>query len=145
MSGLDRYDRLFVFTAFFIQIVLLGFFALRKWKFDTAIQWGWIVYALAVPAVIVSLVLFMGSKPWYLWLAGFLYAAWAVFGYIVDIARPVPWRSPIFFPVFIPYVLLYLSSLMFYWWPLGNIQRPVWFIYAVLLLVSTILNIASHV
>lgn len=144
MSGLDRYDRLFVFTSFFIQIVLLVFFALRKCKFDTAMHFGWIVYALAAPAVIVSLVLLVGGKPWYLWLAGFLYAAWAILGYVVDIARPVAWRSPILWPVFIPYVLLYLSSLMFYWWPLGNIQRPLWFIYTVLFVISTILNISSH-
>jgi hypothetical protein len=74
-----------------------------------------------------------------------LYAAWAIFGYVVDIARPAGWRSPILWPVFIPYVLLYfLSSLMFYWWPLGNIQRPLWFVYAVLFGISTILNISSH-
>ncbi len=144
MSGLDRADRLFVLTSFFIQIVLLVFFALRKWKFDTAMQFGWIVYALAVPAVVVSLMLLLARKPWYLWLAGFLYAAWAILGYVVDIVRPVAWRSPILWPVFIPYILLYLSSLMFYWWPLGNIQRSLWFIYAGLFVISTMLNVFSH-
>lgn len=145
MSEVDRYDKLFVFNAFFIQIILLVFFALRRWKFDTAMKCGWIVYALSVPAVIVSLVLLIGGKPWYIWLSGFLYAVWAMLGYVVDIARPVAWRSPILWPVIIPYVLLYLSSLMFYWWPLGNIQRPLWFIYAVLFVISTILNISSHI
>jgi hypothetical protein len=29
-----------------------------------------------------------------------------------------------FHPVLIPYVLLYLSSQMFYWWPLGTIRAP---------------------
>lgn len=144
MSGINRYDRLFVFTSFFIQIVLLVFFAVRKWKFDTSMQFGWIVYALAAPAVVVSLVLVVGDRPWYQWLAGFLYAAWALFGYVVDIAHPVAWRSPIRWPIFAPYILLYLSSLMFYWWPLGNIQRPLWFIYAVLFVISTILNTSSH-
>ncbi len=144
MSGIDRLDRLFVFTAFLLQIVLLVFFANRKLDFDLAVKWGWIVYALAVPAVIVSLVLLVGGKPWYLWLAGFLYAAWAILGYIVDVASPVEWRSPILWPVLIPYVILFISSQMFYWWPLGNIQRPLWFIYAVLFVISTILNISSH-
>jgi hypothetical protein len=144
MTGLDRYERLFVLTAFFIQLVLLVFFALRKWRFDTAMRFGWVVYALAVPAVIASLVLWTGGKPWDLWLAGFLYAAWAILGYVVDIARPVEWRSPILWPVFIPYVLLYVSSSMLYWWPLGNIQRPLWFLYGALFVMSTILNIASH-
>lgn len=144
MSALDRHDKLFVSTAFSLQIVLLVFFALRKWKFDTAMQLGWIVYALAVPAALVSVVLLIGGKPWHLWLAGFLYAAWAILGTVVDIARPVEWRSPILWPVLVPYVLLYLSSLSFYWWPLGSIRRPLWFVYAVLFVISTVLNLSSH-
>ena len=145
MSGLDRFDNLFVVTAFFIQIVLLIFFALRKWMFDTAMQVGWIVYALAVPALIISVLLLMNGKSWYFWLGGFLYTAWAILGYIVDVARPVAWRSPVYWPVFIPYVLLYLSTMMFYWFPVGNVYHPLWFVYAVLFVISTILNISSHV
>jgi hypothetical protein len=141
---MDRYDRLFVFTAFFIQFALLVYFAIRKWNFDLALQWGWLIYALALPAIIVSLVLLTAGKPWYLWFAGFLYTVFAVFGFIVDIARPVPWRSPVYLPVFMPYVLLYMASLMFYWWPLGTIKRPLWFIYAAMFVASTILNITSH-
>lgn len=141
---MDRYDKLFIFVAFFIQFILLIYFAIRKWDFDLAMQWGWIVYALALPAVIISLVLLFAGKPWYLWLGGFLYAIFAVFGYIVDIAHPVAWRSPVYLPVLIPYVVLYLSSLMFYWWPLGAIRRPLWYIYAVLFVISTSLNVTSH-
>lgn len=145
MSDLDRFDNLFVFSAFFIQIVLLIFFALRKWMFDTAMQVGWIVYALAVPALIISVLLLMNGKSWFLWLGGFLYTTWAILGYIVDVARPVAWRSPVYWPVFIPYVMLYLSTMMFYWFPLGSLSRPLWFVYAVLFVISTILNITSHV
>ena len=105
---------------------------------------GWIVYALAIPALAVSIHLMRAGRPWFVWLAGFLYGAWAVFGYLVDVARPLEWRSPILWPVFLPYVLLYLSSLMFYWWPLATIRRPLWFVYAVLFLVSTVLNVSSH-
>ena len=82
-------------------------------------QFGWIVFALAVTAVIVSLVLLIGGKPWYLWLAGFLYAAWAILGYLVDIARPVAWRSPILWPVFhpvCPVVLVELDVLLVAAW-----------------------------
>ena len=141
---MDRYDKLYIFVAFFIQFILLIYFGIRKWDFDLAMQWGWLVYALALPAVIASLVLLFAGKPWYLWLAGFLYAIFGVFGYIVDIGRPVAWRSPVFLPVLIPYVVLYLSSLMFYWWPLGAIRRPLWYIYAVLFIFSTIFNVTSH-
>ena len=144
MFAQDRLDTLFVIFAFFVQVVLVVFFAARKWAFDMAMQFGWIVFALGIPAAILSVVLLIRGKPWYLWLAGFLFAAWAVFGYTVDIARPVEWRSPILWPVFIPYVMLYLSSLVLYWWSVGFIGRPLWFAYAVLFLISTILNISSH-
>lgn len=141
---MDSYDRLYVISAFFIQIVLLIHFAVRKWNFALAMRWGTAVYALAIPAAIVSLILLRAGKPWHLWLGGFILAAWAVLGYLVDIARRIAWRSPIYWPVFVPYVLLYLASLMFYWWPLGSIRRPLWFIYGGLFVISTILNISSH-
>jgi hypothetical protein len=56
--------------------------------------------------------------------AGFFYAAWSAIGFLVDIARPVARRSPIYPPVFYPYVLRYLSVQVFYWWPLGTLSRP---------------------
>ena len=144
MTTMNRLDRLFVFAAFLIQVVLVIFFALRTWNLTAALRLGWIVYALAIPALAVSIHLMRAGRPWFVWLAGFLYGAWAVFGYLVDVARPLEWRSPILWPVFLPYVLLYLSSLMFYWWPLATIRRPLWFVYAVLFLVSTVLNVSSH-
>jgi hypothetical protein len=140
-------DVLFAGTGLLLQAVLVVHFALRTWFFDTAMDLGWIVYALAVPAVVVSVVLIRSGRPWYLWVAGFLYAAWAAFGYCVDIAGPVEWRAPILWPVLVPYVALYLSAQMFYWWPLGRLGptgRRLWFAYAVLFVVSTGLNLASH-
>jgi hypothetical protein len=140
----DRYDRLFVITSFAIQIVLLVHFVLRKYDFPAAMKYGWIVYALAIPAVIVSIVLISGHKPWYLWVAGFLYAAWALFGYLVDLQLHLQWRSPAVWSILIPYVLLYLASIMFYWWPLGRIDRGLWLAYTGLFALSTYFNFASH-
>ncbi len=56
----------------------------------------------------------------------------------------ISWRSPIVWPVFIPYVFVYLASLMFYWIPLGNIRRELLYIYAVLFIINSFLNITSH-
>ena len=50
MQGLDSLEILFVVSAFLFQIVLIIHFALRKWHFDLAMRYGWIVYALSVPA-----------------------------------------------------------------------------------------------
>ncbi len=141
---MSTYEKLYVFASFFLQVALLIYFAIRKWNFDLAMQWGRLVYLLALPMLVVSLALLVGKNPWYLWLGGFLYAIFASFGYIVDIARPIAWRSPIYPPVFVPYVLLYLVSLMFYWWPLARIWWPLWYVYAVLFVISTFFNVSSH-
>ena len=144
MLGLDSLAFLFVVSAFLFQIVLNIHFALRKWHFDLAVRYGWIVYALSVPAATVSLLILLGGKPWSLWLGGFIYLIWATLGYTVEYVKDVQWRNPIRWSIFTPYVFLYLATVMFYWWPLALISRPLWYMYAVLFVISTILNITSH-
>ena len=107
-------------------------------------RYGWIVYALSVPAVVVSIFLLLGGKTWSLWLGGLLYLIWAIFGYTVEYAKEIQWRNPIRWSIYGPYVFLYLATVMFYWWPLGLISKPLWYVYAVLFIVSTILNVTSH-
>jgi hypothetical protein len=144
MSAEDKLEVLFVATAFLFQIVLIIHFALRRWNFDLIVRYGWIVYALSVPAAAVSTILLLGGKPWSLWASGFIYLIWAIFGSVVEYVKGVQWRNPIRWPVFGPYVFLYLATIMFYWWPLGLVGRPLWYVYAVLFIVSTILNVTSH-
>lgn len=144
MPGIDSLDILFVECSFAFQMILIIHFALRKWRFGVAMRYGWIVYALSFLAGAISLVLFWGGKPWALWLGGFIYLIWGVFGYFIEYIKKIEWRTPIHWPVFGPYVLLYLATVMFYWWPLALISKPLWYIYAVLLTVSTILNVTSH-
>lgn len=144
MFGIERMDALFVIWAFLFQIILIVHFALRKWRFDVAMRYGPIVYALSIPAVVFSMVLLLGGKAWSLWLGGFIYLVWAVYGYFVDYVRKIQWRNPIRWQILIPYVVLYLATVMFYWWPLALIRRPLWYVYAALFVVSTILNATSH-
>lgn len=145
MFTLSGQEKLYVVTAFTFQLLLLVHFILRKWVFDRYIyQFGWIVYALALPAAIVSIVLLHQGAEWWMWTGGFLYLIWAVFGYVVEYKLGIAWRSPIHWPVFGPYIFLYLSTTMFYWWPLARVGKPLWYAYAVLFVIATILNISSH-
>jgi hypothetical protein len=144
MPDLDNLEILFVITAFLFQIVLITHFTLRKWRFPLAMRYGPLVYALSLPAAAVSLILWAGGKPWGLWLGGFLYLAWAIYGYTVEYIRHIGWRSPLRWSVGGPYLLLYLATVMFYWWPLALIYKPLWYVYAVLFGISTILNLTSH-
>lgn len=144
MRGLDSLEVLLVVSAFLFQIVLIIHFALRKWHFDLAMRYGWIVYALSVPAATVSVLFLLGGKPWSLWLGGFIYLIWATLGYTVEYVKNIQWRNPIRWSIFAPYIFLYLATVMFYWWPLALISRPLWYMYAVLFVISTILNVTSH-
>jgi hypothetical protein len=144
MFGLDNLEVLFVAWALLFQVVLIVHFSLRKWSFSIVVKYGWIVYALSLPAVVVSLLLLIGGKRWSLWLGGFIYLAWATYGYAVEYVKGIEWRAPVRWGIFGPYVFLYLATIMFYWWPLGLISRPLWYVYAVLFIVSTALNLTSH-
>lgn len=145
MFGLDRLDTLFVIWSFFLQLVLIIHFAIRKPYFDSYTEkYGWLVYALCVPAAAISLVLLLGGKTWSFWLGGFLFIAFAAFGYWIDYVKGVNWRKPLRKDIMFPYVTLYLATVMFYWWPLGLLSRPLWYAFAVLFIIGTVLNLTSH-
>jgi hypothetical protein len=144
-DSLDKLDKLFVVWAFLLQIVLIVHFALRKPFLESYTEkFGWIVYALCIPAVIISIILLRGGKSWSFWLGGFLFLLYAAFGYWVDYVAQIPFRNPVRLSVAIPYVFLYLATVMFYWWPLWPLNRLLWFVYAILYVIATILNIKSH-
>jgi hypothetical protein len=107
-------------------------------------KYGWIIYALCIPAAIISVILLLGGKDWTLWLGGFLFVIYAAFGFWIDFIAKIQFRKPLRLSVVIPYVLLYLAMLMFYWWPLWPISRGLWLIYTILYIIVTILNLRSH-
>ena len=145
MFNLDNLDILFVIWAFLFQIVLIVHFALRKRFFESyTIKVGWIVYALSVPAVVISIVLLLGGKTWSFWLGGFLFLIYAAYGYWIDYVKKIQWRKPLRLSIMFPYVFLYLGTVMFYWWPLALLSRPLWVVFAVLFVIGTILNVISH-
>jgi hypothetical protein len=145
MTVLDNLDSLFVVWAFFFQIALILHFAVRKRFFESyTLKYGWLVYALSLPAVAVSILLLLGGKSWSFWLGGFLFLVYAAFGYWVDYIKGFQWRSPPRYSILVPYVSLYLATVMFYWWPLGLLSRTLWIIFGILFVIATVLNIRSH-
>lgn len=145
MFGLDSYDTLFIFWAFFLEIVLVIHFAIRKPFYDVYTRkWGWIVYGLSIPGLVVSLLLIIDGKSWSFWLGGFLYLLFAIYGYWIDYIKAISWRKPLRKDIMFPYVTLYVGSIMFFWWPLANLYRPLWFVFGILFIISTVLNLTSH-
>jgi len=145
MIKLDSLDKLFIVWAFLFQFALIAHFALRKPFFESYTKrFGWIIYALCIPALILSIILLRGGKSWAFWLGGFLFLLYAAFGYWVDYMAKISFRNPLRLSVVIPYVTLYLVTVMFYWWPIGLLSRLLWGVYAVLFVIATVLNIRSH-
>jgi hypothetical protein len=143
--AMDRFDVLFVVWAFAFQLLLIVHFALRKPFYERyTVKYGWIIYALSIPAVLVSIVLIIAGKSWSFWLGGFLFLVYATYGYRIDYVKKIQWRNPLQPSITYPYVTLYLATVMFYWWPLGLLNRTLWFIFAVLFVIGTFLNITSH-
>jgi hypothetical protein len=144
MLGLDNTDTVFVIWAFVMQICLIVLFAIRKSNIELVVQYGWIFYLLCIPAIIVSIIMLRAGKDWSFWVGGFIFLVWAIFGYVVEYRFGIKWRNPVVWAILVPYVLLYLGTIMFYWFPLGILSRPLWYIYAVLFALSTYLNVTSH-
>jgi hypothetical protein len=143
--GLDALDTLFVVWEFFYLVVLIVHFAVRKRFYESyTVKFSWIVYALSIPAFVISLILLFGGRSWSFWLGGFLCLLFSAFGYYIDYVKKIPWRKPLNPRIMFPYVTLYLATLMFYWWPLGLLNKPLWYVYAGLFLIATLLNITSH-
>lgn len=145
MTKLYSLDNLFIAWSFLFQILLIVHFAIRKPFFESyTMKYGWIVYALCIPAVAISITLLRGGKSWAFWLGGFLFVVFAIFGCWVDYVAKIQFRNPLRLSILLPYVFLYLTTVMFYWWPLGFLSRPLWSLYAILFAIATILNIMSH-
>jgi len=145
MTNFDNLDILFIVWALFFQTVLVVHFAVRKRFFESyTLKFGWVAYALSIPSVVISAVLLLGGKSWSFWLGGFLFLAYAAYGYWVDYVKRIPWRKPLRLSIMFPYVSLYLATVMFYWWPLGLLGRPLWAAFGVLFVIGTILNVTSH-
>jgi hypothetical protein len=135
---------LFIAFAFLSQILLILNFAARNWKPVFERRYGWITYAMGVPALILGIVFLLDGQPGSYVFAPFTYAAWAAFGATIDLIRPVSWRSPTRWSVFIPFVLLFMIAQFAFWIPLWSIGIAYWIVYTLMYALNTALNLNSH-
>jgi hypothetical protein len=134
----------FVVFAFAVQVLLAFNFAARNWRPALERKYGWIIYALAIVAVLLAIVFPLGHQPAYAILAPLIYAVWAGFGFYVDTYRHIEWRNPPRLTVLVPYVLLFIASQFAFWIPLWYVGLGHWVAYGVFYVVNTALNLYSH-
>jgi len=144
MCELDTLERVHAVTALVFWRCSVHF-AVRRRRLDLVMRYGWIVYALSLPAAGVSLVLLNAGRESSLWLGSFLFLVWAIFGYVVEFTLHITdWRSSVRWEILVPYVILYLATCMLYWWPLWPLCRPLWYVTTALYVTQTVLNVRSH-
>lgn len=127
------------------QTLLVGFFAVRRWRPSLGPRLGALAYAFGGLGLGVGLALLATGHSWKLFVGPLLMAGWAGFGATVDLWRPRPWRRPpIDWSVLGPYVGLYFFAQMFMWWPLWDFAVGAWVAFLILFVVNTALNIGGH-
>lgn len=141
---MDNLHSVYVAFSIVFHLMLCIHFAVRKWHFQTTIRWGWLVYALSLPALGLSVWLKNQGVEWFFWIAGILYFIWSLFGFGVEYIFRIEWRNSWDWPILIPYVGMYLAVCMFTWWPVARVSKTAWFAITVLFIIGTILNISSH-
>lgn len=136
-------------TAFMIfgigtQLVLVAFFAARRWVPDRALTYGRIAYSVAGLGLPVGVWLAIDGQSWRLWTGPLILALWAACGATLDVWRKVEWRDPIVPRFFAPFVSLYFVAQMLLWWPLLDVAYGAWTVFTVLFVVNTALNLSGH-
>ncbi len=127
------------------QALLVAFFAARRSWPSRADGLGKASYGFAALGLPLAILLVVGGQRATLWIGPLLMAAWALFGTIVDVWRPRPWRGPpIQWNVLGPYLVVYFFAQMFMWWPLWNFAREAWVVFTILFAANTALNIQGH-
>lgn len=137
-------DTIHVAVVLSLQVILIVYFALRRWRAPFAFRIGRGIYALGVPLAVYAVALLVVGQPWYHWVSGLLYGLWALLGNQVDVGRPLKWYEPICPRPFNGYVVLYLAYQVFFWWSLGGTWKPGWYAFAVLFVLATYLNVISR-
>ena len=137
---------LVAFAAFGIgsQVVLVAFFACRRWAPKLAGRYGPIAYAFGLLGLAVGAWLAISGASWRLFAGPVIFSVWAAYGAWVDLFRRIDWRLRVRWNVLGPYLTLYLAAQMFLWWPLWDYWRVGWTVYLVLFVANTALNLAGH-
>ncbi len=136
---------LFASFAIVAQCLLVAYFLDRRLKTGAADRYGWIVYAMGVPGLLLAVLIIADGDTVRWWLGPLLFAVWGAYGFAIDNVFKIPWRGPIDWPVFIVYVALFTAAQVMLWIPLWFVHPALWGVYAVLFGVSTGLNILGHV
>ena len=92
---------------------------------------GYVMIALAIPAVIALLALIRAEAGWLYWIGPAVYVSFVAVLVAVDYVFSIEFRSPPRIEILVPYLLLFFGSILLMGLPMFRISRQLWFATAV--------------
>jgi hypothetical protein len=131
----------FAFYGLGCQVLLALFFATQRWSPRLADWLGWIAYSFSSVGLPLGGSFLLGGQSWRLYLGPLLFALWGGFAVVADLWPRLRWRTSPRRRVLVPYIALYLGGQLLLWWPLWDLWRSGWYLYAALFVTTSALGL----
>ena len=89
---------------------------------------GYVMIALAVPAVLALVAFWRAGAGWLLWIGPAVYLAFVVLMVVVDYIWSIEFRSPPRYGILVPYLLLLFLSILLMGLPMFRLDRRLWLV-----------------
>lgn len=142
----DSGTTLVLFTAFSIvaELLILAYVIDRAMRGEAAERFSWVVYGMGVPAVLLGALFIIDGDEARWWIGPMAFAAWTLFGAVIDHGLRIRWRDPARWPVLAAYVALFAAAQVALWVPLWFVHPAVWATFGALLLVILVLGVRTN-
>jgi len=89
---------------------------------------GYVIVALALPAI-AALVMFVRARAaWRLWIGPAAFLAFVALMVVVDYAVPMEFRSPARSVILVPYLVLFFGAIILMGLPMFSLNRRLWLV-----------------
>ncbi len=91
-------------------------------------QLGYAMIVLGIPAGAVFVAFWHAGTNWLHWAGPAMYLAFVALMVAVDYAWPTEFRSPVRYGILVPYLSLFIGSILLMGLPMFNLGRRLWFV-----------------
>ena len=89
---------------------------------------GYVMAALAVPAVVALTAFWRAGADWLQWIGPLVYVVFVALMVAVEYIRPVEFRSPARYGILVPYLVLFFGAILLMGLPMFRMDRQLWLI-----------------
>ncbi len=89
---------------------------------------GYVMIALAVPAMVALVAFWRARASWLQWAGPAVYLAFVVLMIVVEYVWPVEFRSPTRYSILVPYLMLFFGAILLMGLPMFLLDRRLWLV-----------------